>query len=83
MLAKGSFTIAVMVPGSLCLGEWARKERPWELAQCPLCQEGRVYTTPLELSADRNVSAYKSLRIASERSTELWVRKPQKLVSLF
>ena len=42
-----------------------------------------MYTTPLELSADRNVSAYKSLRIASERSTELWVRKPQKLVSLF
>ena len=83
MLAKGSFTIAVMVPGSLCLGEWARKERPQELAQYPLCQEQPVYTTPPDLSANRNVSAYKWLCIASERSTELWLRKPQKLVSLF
>ena len=59
MLAKGSFTLAAMVPGRLCLGEWARTERARELAQCPLRQEGRVCTTPLELSAERNVSAYK------------------------
>lgn len=83
MLAKGSFIAAVIVPASLCLGEWVRRERPQELVQRPLCQEGRVYTTPLDLSADRNVSAYKQLQIASERSTEPWLHKPQKLALLF
>lgn len=40
MLAMGFFIVAVVVPGSLCLAGWVRKERAQESARFPLGQRG-------------------------------------------